>query len=171
MNRHHRLLPRTLALLLGLVLLLASGFAAQRTLHVCRLAQRAEAATFGGCTRDCCAAEAATAPASCAHGCQGCASAAAGASRSDRERSRDVTLREGANCAGGCCFAVDIELENGPLPRSLDTDQDLPLLAILPLPMALPAAAHPAASARPFATGPPDPDRRTSLRRTIQLLI
>lgn len=171
MNRDHRLLPRTLALLLGLVLLLASGFAAQRTLHVCRHAQRAEAATFDSGPRPCCAAatKAVEHHDCCAHGTADCGAGDAEGSAS--EPPANPTNQSAVGCSGGCCFAVDIDLENGPLPRALDLDVDAPLLAVLPIALPTPLASVVRATAHPFGTGPPGPDRRTALRRAIQLLI
>lgn len=196
MNRHLEPLPRTLALLLGLVLLLASGFAAQRTLNVCRNAQRAEAATFGGALRACCAAPAQILAAPIVHqpaAHHGCCGEATGGCRSAEPAARtaahpteaptrtppgaalghpdDPSLQGTDACAGGCCFAVDIDLENGPLPRALDTDVEAPLVAVLPITLPTGLASVVRVAAHPFATGPPGPDRRTALRRAIQLLI
>lgn len=171
MNRDHRLLPRTLAALLGLVLLLVSGFAAQRTLSVCRHAQRAEAATFGGCTRPCCVA-ADAAPRCCADADhESCRAPADRAPARVGDVGPDLPTSHAGGCAGGCCFAVDIDHENGPLPRTLDVDVEAPLLAVLPIARLTQPTTATATAAHPFATGPTGPDRRTELRRAIQLLI
>lgn len=155
-----------IALAMGLLILLAAGFAAQRSLHHCRGAAAAVTPT-------CChaAAEVASAGAKscCAPGTCHCLDASRGHARSSKAPLGEVSIERGG-CDSGCCVTIDVSFETGPLPKADSHDEPFAVtLAFAPL--MVPPQAIEQSYASPFATGPPRTDQRLALRRTTQLLI
>jgi hypothetical protein len=160
---------RLLALMLGAVLLLAAGFTAQRSLHVCKASGVVAAL---GAEHDCCGAS--QTPSCCKGG--ECKCATQGGARQMRASSpaprtdRGTPGADEGGCDSGCCIAVAVHVDNGPLPRNLDLDHDAPLCGSVWV-ATDPLDVQHAAERLPLATGPPRDDPGIALRRTVQLLI
>ena len=176
MPRHADRQPHRLALLMGLVMLLVAGFAAQRSVHLCR-AQNAIVAHTASCCDGAAVSDAAE-RSCCAPGTCHCAAShgAAVTKSTSRAVPTDPHARQPGpatrdhGCDSGCCVAIDVRFENGPLPKVMAFDGPMPMLAALPPCFATPRADVDAVRAAP-ATGPPRPDPQLALRRTTLLLL
>jgi hypothetical protein len=165
----HRPALRLLALVLGALVLLAAGFAAQRNLHVCKASGVVAAA---GAEHDCCGAE--TNESCCKAG--ECKCASHGHAPQARNAAPALPTDAGTpdakdgGCDSGCCIAVALHVDNGPLPRNLELDHNAPFCGLVAHSSA-PPEARSTSELLPLATGPPRDDPGVALRRTVQLLI
>lgn len=154
---------RVLALLLGGLLLVVAGFGAQRNLHVCKASGTVAAL---GTQQDCCVADAGQ---SCCKTGE-CHCAGEDHKPQPRKESPEGPTSVGGGCDSGCCVAVTVHVDNGPLPRHLELDHEAPPCCVLT--SSGPLGLHtPACGILPPSTGPPRDDPGAALRRTVQLQI
>lgn len=148
---------RAFALLVGLLVLMAVGFSAQRSVHWCR-----------GCQAH------ATQP-SCCHASQERPCCSGTCHCADQRRVAHPAnpgwpALDVGGCDGHCCATAELDLDPVPLSRAVELAEHAPL-AWLPLQRTHDPAELRRACNLPYATGPPRVAAQLCQRRSVLLLI